>query len=71
MIPLILWNSRIPFLLSFLAIVGIEVAFNVFPAQAWSSILLQVCHGILLLAIFLSSPAYSNEEEKASVDKKK
>lgn len=35
-------------------LLGIEVAFNVFPATWWSSAVLQACHWVLLVALFFS-----------------
>ena len=39
---------------SLIAIFGIEVAFNVFPATWLSSIVLQLSHAFLLIKIFLT-----------------
>ena len=39
----------------------IEVAFNVYPATMWSSLLLQVAHIGLLLALYTSPTPLCNE----------
>lgn len=41
-----------------LVLVSIEIAFNVYPSTWWSSLLLQVSHGLLLLGIFTSPIPY-------------
>lgn len=65
MIPLILWRSKVPTFLSLTAFFAIEVAFNVYPAKAWSSLILQVAHILLLVAIFSSTPKYEESEIEA------
>ena len=53
------------------ALVGLEVAFNVYPAQGWSSLLLQASHIAILVAIFSSPipPMYVSIWEGTSVHK--
>jgi alpha-1,3-mannosyltransferase len=51
-IPLVLWQSKLPGAVSLLVMALVEIAFNVYPATAWSSSMLQISHLILLLAIF-------------------
>lgn len=42
-IPYLLWHAQIlPIWVKFLVLLSIEVSFNVYPATAWSSVLLQV-----------------------------
>jgi len=41
-LPYLLWNTSLPTLVKFGVMVAIEVAFNVYPATPWSSLLLQV-----------------------------
>lgn len=55
-------------------IAGIEVAFNVYPAQWWSSLLLQVCHVVILIGLFMSPVPYQQGLELQDLeptDKKK
>ena len=43
MIPYLLWHSvALPVVVKLFVFVSIEVAFNIYPATAWSSLLLQV-----------------------------
>lgn len=53
-LPLLLWRTTLPTPLRLLLLAGIELAFNVFPATSWSSALLQVCHGVILLALLVA-----------------
>jgi hypothetical protein len=53
-LPMLLWSCPLlptPVRLALMA--GIEVAFNVFPATPWSSAILQGCHWVLVLALWL------------------
>ena len=36
-------------------LMAVEVAFNVYPGTWWSSLLLQGCHAVILIKIFISS----------------
>lgn len=63
-IPLILWQSRVPLPIGLMVMGAIEVAFNVFPATAWSSLLLQGSHLILLIAIFTTQLSEEEKEEQ-------
>jgi len=53
-LPLLLWHCRMPSWLCVLVMGGLEVAYNVYPATAWSSLLLQGCHVLLLLGLLLA-----------------
>jgi alpha-1,3-mannosyltransferase len=55
MLPHLLWCIRIPTYGRVLIMLMIEVAFNVYPATAWSSLLLQAAHIFILLSIFRSN----------------
>ncbi|KAJ1409012.1 ALG3 protein-domain-containing protein [Ochromonadaceae sp. CCMP2298] len=48
------WMARLVVVLKVLVLAGIEVAFNVYPATTWSSVLLQVCHFFVLLALYIT-----------------
>ena len=73
-LPFLLWISDRSWFWKGLTLVGIEYAFNVFPATAASSAVLQLCHLIILWGL-LKSPFDMNmrvlllEEDTAS-DKK-
>lgn len=51
-VPMLLWAAPLPTPVRLLLWLGIELAFNVFPATAASSALLQVCHWVLLVALW-------------------
>jgi alpha-1,3-mannosyltransferase len=74
-LPLLLWHTRLPAVACLALWVGIEVAFNVFPSTAWSSLLLQACHAALLLGLYLAPAplayAPANEEEEEEEEEKK
>lgn len=54
-LPYLLWHARsLPTFLKLLILLGVEISFNVYPATAWSSLLLQSCHAILLVSIYLA-----------------
>ncbi len=54
-LPLLLFQTHLPLLMSGIIILCIEVSFNIYPAQWWSSLLLQICH-IAIFASLLTSP---------------
>jgi len=54
-LPFLLWQSPIPTPISAALLLGIEISFNVFPSTWWSSLLLQCCHLVLLVSVYLSS----------------
>lgn len=47
-------SPRVPLLAKMALLVCIEVCFNVYPATPWSSALLQICHVVLLFALYLA-----------------
>jgi alpha-1,3-mannosyltransferase len=57
-LPFLLWKTSffgptvVQHLERILLLFCIEVVWNVFPSRAWTSALLQVCHGILLIALW-------------------
>lgn len=55
-LPLLLWHCRMPSWMCVLIMGAIEAAYNVYPATAWSSLLLQTCHMGLLVGL-LRAPA--------------
>ena len=62
MIPYLLWSTDVLATPVRLAIwIAIEVAFNVYPATFWSSLLLQVAHFVLLIALYAAPAPLCNE----------
>ena len=63
-LPFLLWMTKLPNLMRFALMAAIEIAFNVYPAQAWSSLLLQGSHWIILVSLaFADVPEpYAKEE---------
>lgn len=53
-LPFLLWHTNLPTVLRLCVLVGIEVAFNVYPSTWWSSAVLHVCHLVLLGALWCS-----------------
>ncbi|ORX98842.1 glycosyltransferase family 58 protein [Basidiobolus meristosporus CBS 931.73] len=62
-LPYLLWKSRLSLINRFLMIGAIEYCWNVFPATFYSSLLLQVCHIVLLSSLFLSSVDLSSRKK--------
>ena len=65
-LPLLLWHVKLPTPLRLCIVVAIEIAFNVFPATAFSSALLQLAHFALLLALYLSPVPFAFPEQSPS-----
>ena len=61
-LPLLLWHAKIPTPLRLSIIAAIEIAFNVFPATAFSSLLLQLAHFILLLSLYMCPAPFAFPE---------
>ena len=55
-IPALLWHARLPTPLRLMLWLGIEAAFNVYPATWASSSLLQLCHVALLIGLWRAPP---------------
>lgn len=53
-LPFLLFQTQLPAAASLVIIASVEVCFNVYPATAWSSALLQLCHIALLAALYFS-----------------
>lgn len=53
-IPFLMWSTNLPFVLKVILFFAIEFAFNVFPATALSSIVLQVSHTVILLSLYFA-----------------
>ena len=56
MLPLLLWHCRFPSWLVVCICLCVEVAYNVYPATAWSSLLLQAAHLSILVGLW-TAPA--------------
>ena len=64
-IPMLLWHTQLHVLVKLLIFAGIEYAFNVFPANAMSSIILQLCHICMLVALYVApAPLALNSKTK-------
>lgn len=68
-LPYLLWQVSLPNIVRVGVLLSIEVAFNVYPATYWSSMLLQISHAILLGAVFYSSVPhpYTNAETSPNI----
>ncbi|CAM9779063.1 unnamed protein product [Ectocarpus sp. 8 AP-2014] len=53
-LPFLLWQTGLPVALRLVVLCGVEVGFNVFPATALSSGVLQVCHVAILAGLWVS-----------------
>lgn len=62
-LPYLLWQTNLPTSIRILLFCGIEYAFNVYPSTTVSSSILQVCHGVLLAALFYQLPNYIAEDK--------
>ena len=54
-LPYLLWRTKLPTAFRISVLIGAEVAFNVFPATPASSLMLQVAHAVLLLALLFAT----------------
>ncbi|CAM9454777.1 unnamed protein product [Ectocarpus fasciculatus] len=53
-LPFLLWQTSLPVALRLVVLCGVEMGFNVFPATALSSAVLQVCHLAILVGLWVS-----------------
>ncbi|KAA8499459.1 putative Dol-P-Man:Man(5)GlcNAc(2)-PP-Dol alpha-1,3-mannosyltransferase [Porphyridium purpureum] len=63
-LPYLLWRGRLPFALKLAVLLGIEMAYNIYPPRAWSSIVLHVCHAITIAALSATSSVSKSETSK-------
>lgn len=61
-LPFLLFQSYLHELLSIVVLGGFEYAFDVFPATALSSFVLQICHVLLLVALWFSRVPFTEGE---------
>jgi alpha-1,3-mannosyltransferase len=54
-LPYLLWLTGFPVALQLILFFVIEIVWNIYPAQALSSLLLQLCHILLLIGLFINS----------------
>ena len=64
-LPFLLLSTNIPLVGNVFILAAIEYAFNIFPATATSSSLLQVAHMILLLSLFYAKVPRAMFKQKA------
>jgi alpha-1,3-mannosyltransferase len=57
-LPYLVFLTPLPAVVGVAWLVAVEVVWNVFPAQAWTALLLQACHAVLLLGL-LATPQVS------------
>ncbi|KAK9763323.1 dolichyl-P-Man:Man(5)GlcNAc(2)-PP-dolichol alpha-1,3-mannosyltransferase [Basidiobolus ranarum] len=65
-LPYLLWKSQLTLISRFLLLGAIEYCWNVFPATFYSSLLLQICHLVLLFSLLFSSTNLSVAQKRAS-----
>eukprot|EP01041_Mallomonas_annulata_P002179 gene2179-4238_t len=54
-LPYLVWQCQaLPVVVKVGVLLGVEVAFNVYPSTWWSSTILQCCHVVLLWALYVS-----------------
>jgi alpha-1,3-mannosyltransferase len=69
-LPYLLWHADLPAPAKLAILPAIELAFNVFPATAWSSALLQAAHMALLLGLYLTPVPFALFENNSTLKKK-
>eukprot|EP01125_Pyxidicula_operculata_P008607 TRINITY_DN2877_c0_g1_i1.p1 TRINITY_DN2877_c0_g1~~TRINITY_DN2877_c0_g1_i1.p1 ORF type:complete len:411 (-),score=28.58 TRINITY_DN2877_c0_g1_i1:208-1281(-) len=69
-IPHLLWCTKLPLLVKGLIMVLIEVSWNVFPSNWWSSALLFGCHLVLLIALLISCMSYTSPAGETTLTSK-
>lgn len=70
-LPLLLWHTQLPTAVRLALWLGVEAAFNVYPATAWSSIVLQGSHAFLLVALSRRAPEGDGRRMRDSGSRKK
>lgn len=68
-LPFLLWQTDLPVMGRLAVLAGIEISFNIFPATSTSSAVLQVCHAVLLAALWIAP--VMKERKPDVVDKRK
>merc|ERR1711871_1633171 len=53
-LPLLLWSTRLPIWARITIMALVEMCWNQHPPVAWSSGLLQVCHFVILISLWMS-----------------
>ena len=66
-IPFMLTQTKLPLFVVLMLFIGIELAFNIYPATPMSSAILQVCHFVSLLALYISPvpPTHLDQKSKS------
>ena len=60
-LPYLLWCTSLPDIIKLLIWGLIELCWNTYPSQVWSSACLHICHIILLISLFLYMKKIRNE----------
>lgn len=60
----LLWRANLPLMLKPFILLGIEAAFNVYPATAFSSLTLHICHIMLLFGLWRNTFVVGGDEGK-------
>ena len=55
-LPHLLFSTHLPAIVNVALIAIIELIWNIFPPRPWTSLVLQSCHLIILLALLFSTP---------------
>ncbi|GLT28504.1 hypothetical protein SLA2020_034300 [Shorea laevis] len=70
-LPYLLWRTPFPTLLRLVLFIGVELCWNVYPSNLYSSALLLCLHLVILLGLWSASPEYPNLSTKSSTRKSK
>ncbi|KAJ4727653.1 Dol-P-Man:Man(5)GlcNAc(2)-PP-Dol alpha-1,3-mannosyltransferase [Melia azedarach] len=70
-VPYLLWRTSYPTLLRLILFIGVEVCWNVYPSNIYSSLLLLCLHIVILWGLWSAPPAYPYVDDKTSTRKNK
>ncbi|KAK3415540.1 hypothetical protein EUGRSUZ_H01160 [Eucalyptus grandis] len=69
-LPYLLWRTPFPTLIRIILFVGVELCWNVYPSNIFSSVLLLCLHLIILWGLWRASPEYPYVKAESSSGKK-
>ncbi|KAK1385168.1 Asparagine-linked glycosylation 3 [Heracleum sosnowskyi] len=70
-LPYLLWKTSFPTFLRIILFVGVEICWNVYPSNSYSSSLLLCIHLLILWGLWSAPPEYPYVDEKSVAAKKR
>lgn len=69
-LPYLLWKTPFPTLLRLILFIGVEICWNVYPSNIYSSVALLCIHLLILWGLWISPPEYPYLDDKSVTTKK-